>query len=313
MSGWKILITDGLDAKGKALLSEIGDVADRNGLSAEDLLKEIGQYDALIVRSRTKVTPAVFDAGTALKVVGRAGIGVDNIDLNSAKAHGVRVVNSPLATTVTVAELTLGLMLSLVREIPRADGSMKSGKWLKKELEGAELYGKTLGIIGFGRIGSAVADRAKAFGMNIVAYDRLKAAESILERGGQPVSFEQLLAESDFISLHLPLTNETKNMLDAAAFSKMKTGVYLVDAARGGIVDEEALLAALESGKVAGAALDVFAAEPPGESPLVNHPRVICTPHIGAQTQEAQARAGYDIATEIIAALKGEPLRWRVI
>lgn len=313
MSGWKILITDGLDAKGKALLSEIGEVADRNGLSAEDLLKEIGQYDALIVRSRTKVTPAVFDAGTALKVVGRAGIGVDNIDLNSAKAHGVRVVNSPLATTVTVAELTLGLMLSLVREIPRADGSMKSGKWLKKELEGAELYGKTLGIIGFGRIGSAVADRAKAFGMNIVAYDRLKAAESILERGGQPVSFEQLLAESDFISLHLPLTNETKNMLDAAAFSKMKTGVYLVDAARGGIVDEEALLAALESGKVAGAALDVFAAEPPGESPLVNHPRVICTPHIGAQTQEAQARAGYDIATEIIAALKGEPLRWRVI
>jgi len=265
------------------------------------------------VRSRTKVTPAVFEAGVKLKVVGRAGIGVDNIDLNAAKAHGVRVVNSPLATTITVAELTLGLMLALVREIPRADSAMKAGKWLKKELEGAELYGKTLGIVGFGRIGSAVADRARAFGMRIIAYDRLKAAEAITQRGGEPVSWEQLLELSDVITLHLPLTNETKNMLDANAFARMKDGVYLVDAARGGIVDEDALLAALESGKVAGAALDVFTTEPPGVTALVSHPRVICTPHIGAQTQEAQARAGYDIATEIIAALKGEPLRWRVI
>jgi D-3-phosphoglycerate dehydrogenase len=313
MTPWKILITDGLDAKGKAVLSEVGEVIDRNGITAEELLKEIGEYDALIVRSRTKVTPAVFEAGVKLKVVGRAGIGVDNIDLNAAKAHGVRVVNSPLATTITVAELTLGLMLALVREIPRADSAMKAGKWLKKELEGAELYGKTLGIVGFGRIGSAVADRARAFGMRIIAYDRLKAAEAITQRGGEPVSWEQLLELSDVITLHLPLTNETKNMLDANAFARMKDGVYLVDAARGGIVDEDALLAALESGKVAGAALDVFTTEPPGVTALVSHPRVICTPHIGAQTQEAQARAGYDIATEIIAALKGEPLRWRVI
>jgi len=313
MTPWKILITDGLDAKGKAVLSEVGEVIDRNGITAEDLLKEIGEYDALIVRSRTKVTPAIFEAGVKLKVVGRAGIGVDNIDLNAAKAHGVRVVNSPLATTITVAELTLGLMLALVREIPRADSAMKAGKWLKKELEGAELYGKTLGIVGFGRIGSAVADRARAFGMRIIAYDRLKAAEAITQRGGEPVSWEQLLELSDVITLHLPLTNETKNMLDANAFARMKDGMYLVDAARGGIVDEDALLAALESGKVAGAALDVFTTEPPGVTALVSHPRVICTPHIGAQTQEAQARAGYDIATEIIAALKGEPLRWRVI
>lgn len=313
MTPWKILITDGLDAKGKAVLSEVGEVIDRNGITADELLKEIGEYDALIVRSRTKVTPAVFEAGVKLKVVGRAGIGVDNIDLNAAKAHGVRVVNSPLATTITVAELTLGLMLALVREIPRADSAMKAGKWLKKELEGAELYGKTLGIVGFGRIGSAVADRARAFGMRIIAYDRLKAAEAITQRGGEPVSWEQLLELSDVITLHLPLTNETKNMVDANAFARMKDGVYLVDAARGGIVDEEALLAALESGKVAGAALDVFTTEPPGVTALVSHPRVICTPHIGAQTQEAQARAGYDIATEIIAALKGEPLRWRVI
>ncbi len=313
MSTWKILIADGLDAKGKAVLSAFGEVADRNGISADDLIKEIGEYDAIIVRSRTKVTPAVFDAGVKLRVVGRAGIGVDNIDLNSAKAHGVRVVNSPLATTVTVAELTMGLMLALVREIPRADSSMKGGKWLKKELEGAELYGKTLGVVGFGRIGSTVAERAMAFGMRVLAYDRLKAADNITERGCDPVSWETLLTEADFITFHLPLTNETKNMLDESAFAMAKQGVYIVDTARGGIIDEDALLVALESGKVAGAALDVFAAEPPGESALVDHPKVICTPHIGAQTAEAQARAGYDIATEIVACLKGEPLRWRVI
>ena len=313
MAAYKILVADGLDARGLAVLGEVGEVSDRTGISPDDLIKEIGEYDALIVRGRTKVTPAVFDVAAKLIVVGRAGIGVDNIDLNAAKAHGVKVVNSPLATTVTVAELTLGLMLSLVRELPRADSSMKAGKWLKKELEGVELYGKTLGIIGFGRIGSAVARRAAAFDMGILAFDRMKPVEDMRARGGEPVSLDSLLAESDFITLHLPLTAETKNMLKAEAFAKMKTGVYIVNAARGGIIDEEALLAALESGKVAGAAMDVFSAEPPGSSPLIGHPKVICTPHIGAQTVEAQARAGYDIATEISAALKGEPLRWRVV
>ncbi len=313
MAAYKILIADGLDAKGIEVLKSVGQVADRTGISADDLIKEIGEYEALIVRSRTKVTPAVFDAATKLEVVGRAGIGVDNIDLNAAKAHGVKVVNSPLATTVTVAELAMGMMLALVRELPRADRSMKEGKWLKKEFEGVELYGKKLGIIGFGRIGSAVAKRARAFDMEIMAYDRLKTVEDIRARGGEPVSWETLLAEADFISLHLPLTNETRGMLNAETFARMKDGVYLVDAARGGIVDEEALVAALNSGKVAGAALDVFATEPPGQTALVSHPKVICTPHIGAQTVEAQARAGYDIATEICAALKGEALRWRVI
>jgi len=313
MAAYKILVADGLDARGLAVLGEVGEVSDRTGISPDDLIKEIGEYDALIVRGRTKVTPAVFDAAGKLIVVGRAGIGVDNIDLNAAKAHGVKVVNSPLATTVTVAELTLGLMLSLVRELPRADASMKAGNWLKKELEGVELYGKTLGVIGFGRIGSAVARRAAAFDMGILAFDRMKPVEDMRSRGGEPVSLDSLLAESDFITLHLPLTAETKNMLRAEAFAKMKAGVYIVNAARGGIIDEEALLAALDSGKVAGAAMDVFSAEPPGSSPLVGHPKVICTPHIGAQTVEAQARAGYDIATEISAALKGEMLRWRVV
>jgi D-3-phosphoglycerate dehydrogenase / 2-oxoglutarate reductase len=312
VASFKIMISDGLDESGKAYLRQVGEVADRNGISPDDLLKEIGEYDALIVRSRTKVTPAVFEAGKKLKAVGRAGIGVDNIDLNAAKAAGVAVVNSPLATTVTVAELAMGMMLSLVRELPRADAAMKAGKWLKKELEGVELYGKTLGVIGYGRIGVAVAKRAAAFDMQIVAFDLVKPTADIRADGAEPVSFDELLARSDFITLHLPLTPSTKNMLNTEAFAKAKKGVYIVDAARGGVIDEEALLAALNSGQVAGAALDVFATEPPGLTDLVAHPKIIATPHIGAQTLEAQARAGYDIATEIAAALQGQTLRWRV-
>ena len=254
----------------------------------------------------------VFDAGKNLKVVGRAGVGVDNIDLAAAKAHGVTVVNSPLATTVAVAELTLSLMLSIVREIPRADASMKAGKWLKKEFEGTELYGKTLGVIGFGRIGSAVAARAKAFEMKILAYDPLIPADEILKRGGEPVSMDELLAKADIITMHMPLTADSKNILNADAFGKMKKGVYVICAARGGVIDEEALLAALNSGQVAGAALDVFAAEPPGQTDLVAHPRVIDSPHIGAQTIEAQARAANDISEEVLNALNGKPLRWKV-
>jgi D-3-phosphoglycerate dehydrogenase len=287
-------------------------VVDQKGISAEDLLNVVGDYDALIVRGRTKVTAAVFEAGKKLKVVGRAGVGVDNIDLAAAKEQGVTAVNSPLATTVAVAELTLSLMLSVVREVPRADASMKAGQWLKKEFEGRELYGKTLGVIGFGRIGSAVAARAKAFEMKILAYDPLIPAEEIVKRGGEPVSFDELLAQSDVITMHMPLTADSRNLLNAAAFSKMKEGVFVVCAARGGVIDEDALLEALNSGKVAGAALDVFAAEPPGQTALVAHPRVIDTPHVGAQTVEAQARAANDIAEEVLNALEGKPLRWKV-
>ena len=312
MAAYKILISDGLDESGKAVLRAAGEVADLNGISPDDLLKEVADCDALIVRGRTKVTQAVFAAGKKLKVVGRAGIGVDNIDLNAAKAAGVAVVNSPLATTVTVAELALGLMLALVRELPRADSAMKDGKWLKKDLEGVELYGKTLGVIGFGRIGVAVGKRAAAFDMQVIGYDPFKPAADIRADGAEPVSLDELYARADFITLHLPLTPQTKNMLSSESFAKMKPGVYVVDAARGGVIDEEALLAALNSGRVAGAGLDVFVTEPPGLTALVAHPRVIATPHIGAQTVEAQARAGYDISTEIAAALQDQPLRWRV-
>ncbi len=312
MSAWKVLLTDGLEENGKEILRKSAEVVDQPGITAEDLLKVAGEYDALIVRGRTKVTAAVFDAGKKLKVVGRAGVGVDNIDLAAAKAHGVTVVNSPLATSVAVAELTMGLMLSEIREIARADAGLKSGKWLKKELEGTELMGKTLGIIGFGRIGAAVAKRAAAFDMTIVGYDPLIPAEEIKKRGGQPMSLDELLKVSDIITMHLPLTADTKNMLNAEAFEKMKKGVYIICAARGGVIDETALLDALNSGKVAGAALDVFAVEPPGQSDLVNHPKVVDTPHIGAQTVESQARAANDISEEVINALADKPLRWKV-
>ncbi len=312
MSAWKVLVTDGLEENGLALLRASVELVDQNGISADELVKVIGDYDALIVRGRTKVTPAVFEAGKKLKVVGRSGVGVDNIDLNAARAHGVTVVNAPIATTVSVAELTLGLLLAVIREIPRADAGMKNGKWLKKELEGVELYQKTLGVIGFGRIGAAVGVRAAAFGMRVLGYDPLLPADEIAKRGGEPVSMAELLAQSDFITMHLPLTPESKNLLNAAAFEQMKPGVRIVCAARGGVIDETALLAALESGKVAAAGLDVFVAEPQGQTPLVTHPRVVVTPHIGAQTVEAQARAAADIAAEVLAALAGQPLRWKV-
>jgi D-3-phosphoglycerate dehydrogenase len=312
MTEHKILITDGLDESGQAILRASAVVDDRTGVSADDLLKIIPDYDGLIVRGRTRVTAPVLQVGGRLKVVGRAGVGVDNIDLEAAKTRGVVVVNAPMSTTLAVAELTFGLMLALARGIPRADSTMKQGEWRKKELEGVELNGKTLGLIGFGRIGVEVGRRAQAFGMNVVAYDPLIEAQEVKRRGAEPVALDELYACSDFISLHLPLSVQTRDMMGALAFSQMKPGVRIVCAARGGIIDEQALVAALDNGTVAGAALDVFAQEPPGKSKAVMHPRVIATPHIGAQTIEAQARAGDDIAAEVLNAVQNKPLRWKV-
>jgi Phosphoglycerate dehydrogenase and related dehydrogenases len=312
MSAWKILLTDGLEENGKEILRRSAEVVEKPTITAEELLAEVGEYDALIVRGRTKVTPAVFDAAKKLKVVGRAGVGVDNIDLAAARDHHVTVVNSPMATTVAVAELTLGLMLSAVRDIARADAGLKNGKWLKKELKGVELYNKTLGVIGYGRIGASVGQRAKAFEMTVLGYDPLLPADQIKARGAEPVSLDELLAKADFITMHLPLTADTRGMLNEAAFAKMKKGVYIICAARGGVIDEAALLAALNSGQVAGAALDVYATEPPGQTELVSHPKVVGTPHIGAETVEAQIRAAHDISEEVLAALASQPLRWKV-
>lgn len=312
MSTFKVLITDGLDESGQSILRDAAEVVDRNNISADDLLKEISSYEGLIVRGRTRVTAAVMDVATNLKVIGRAGVGVDNIDLEAAKKHSVTVVNAPVSTTLAVAELTFGLLLALAREIPRADAGLKQGKWLKKELEGVELNGKTLGVVGFGRIGAEVGKRATAFGMKVVSYDPLIEADEIKRRGAAPMTLDELYAQADFITLHLPLTKDSRNMVGEDAFAKMKDGVRIVSAARGGIIDETALAAALDSGKVAGAGLDVFATEPPGQSDLVLHPRVVCSPHVGAQTAEAQVRASEDIASEVLAALRGDALRWKV-
>ncbi len=313
MPQWKILLTDGLEENGQELLRAAAQLDDRAGISAEELLNSAADYDAMIVRGRTKVTAEVFSAAKRLKVVGRAGVGVDNIDLAAANAHDVRVVNSPLATTLAVAEHTLAMMLALARSIPRADSQMKMGQWIKKQLMGIELNGSTLGVIGLGNIGSAVAERAAALGMNIIGYDPLLSPEEIRARGAAPVSLLELYAQADFITLHVPLTPETRNMISGQAFGQMKRGARIICTARGGVIDEIALHGALETGQVAGAALDVFANEPPGLTALVSHPHLIATPHIAAQTSEAQARAAEDIATEVLAALRGEPLRWKIV
>ncbi len=309
---YKILITDGLDARGQSILRTLAEVDYRESTPAEQLVGIIADFDALVVRGQTRVTAAVMDAAPRLKVIGRAGVGVDNIELEAAKKHNITVVNAPSSTTVAVAELTMGLLLALAREIPRAEAAMKQGQWLKKQFEGVELSGKTLGIVGFGRIGTEVGKRALAFGMNVIVYDP-NVSEHELEHGSaEPVSLQDLFAWSDFISLHLPLNVQTRDLIGPQAFSQMKDGVRIISTARGGIIDEAALLEALKSGKVAGAALDVFGKEPPGLTELVSHPRVIATPHMGAQTAEAQSRAAEDIANEVLAALQGKPLRWKV-
>jgi len=312
MPNYNILITDGLDGRGQSILRASAKVDYRDSTSADDLLAVIADYDALIVRGQTRVTAAVMDAASRLKVIGRAGVGVDNIDLEAAKKHKITVVNAPSSTTVAVAELTMGLLLALAREIPRADATMKQGQWLKKEFEGVELSGKTLGVIGFGRIGMDVGRRASSFGMNVITYDPNVSEDELTHANAEPVSIQDLYAWSDFISLHLPLNVQTRDLVGPLAFSQMRNGVRIISTARGGIIDEAALLAALNSGKVAGVALDVFENEPPGLTGLVSHPCVIATPHIGAQTAEAQSRAAEDIANEVLAALEGKPLRWKV-
>ena len=312
MTNFKILISDGLDGRGQSILRASADVDARDSTSAEDLIKLVGAYDALVIRGQTRVTADVLDAAARLKVIGRSGVGVDNIDLDAAKKHNVTVVNAPTSTTVAVAELAFGLLLALARDLPRADASMKRGEWVKRQFEGVELNGKTLGIIGFGRIGMEVGRRAAAFGMNVIIYDPNVSEHELVDSNAEPVSLQDLFAWSDFISLHLPLNVQTRDLLGPMAFSQMKDKVHIVSTARGGIIDESALLDALRSGKVAGAALDVFEKEPPGLTELISHPRVITTPHIGAQTAEAQARAAEDIAHEVLSALQGQALRWKV-
>jgi D-3-phosphoglycerate dehydrogenase len=304
---WRILVSDSLDDEGLELLKAHGQVLEDPDLTA------LGEVDALIVRSRTKVTAQILaQAGPRLRVVGRAGVGVDNIDLEAAAEAGVLVVNAPDSLTIAVAEHALGLMLAVARHIVQADQSMRAGKWLKKELQGTELHGKTLGLLGVGRIGAALAKRAQALGMQILGHDALISAEAIQQRGAAAVDFETLLTQSDFLSLHVPLTDQTRDLIGEDALALAKRGLILISTARGGVIDEKALLAALEDGRVAGAGLDVFEQEPPGMTPLTSHPNVVCTPHLGSGTQEAQRKASTDVAQEVLRALRAEPLRWRV-
>ena len=309
----KILIADGLSEDGIALLKTGGEVIVNSKITAEELVAALPEYQALVVRSRTKVNAKVIAAGTNLKVIGRAGVGVDNIDVAAAVAGGITVVNSPLAASVSVAEHTFALMLSLARLVAVADSSMKQNKWEKSAFMGVELNGKTLGLIGIGRIGAETAKRGAAFGMKVIAYDPYLKPDQIQGRGADAASLDDVLAKSDYVSMHLPLTSETKGMLGAAQFAKMKKGARLICAARGGVIDEDALRSALDAGTLSGAALDVFAAEPPQPNSIATHPKVIATPHVGAQTHEAQSRAGLMIAEEVLAALQGKELRWKVM
>ena len=313
MSSWKILITDGLHTAGQAILRAHAEVADLKGISRVDLLGEIAGYDALIVRSRTVIDAHIITKPSRLKVIGRAGVGVDNIDLISAEQQGILVVNAPSATSRAVAEYTLALLFALARSIPQANASTKAGKWQKNELVGVELHGKVLGIIGVGNIGSLVSQAAAGLGMQVIAHDPFLSDETISKRGAKPVPLSELYRSADFISLHIPFVESAQALIDRITLEEMKPGICIVNTARGGLIDETALLEALESGKVSGAALDVYSEEPPGNSALVAHPRVIATPHIAAQTQEAQERTAVDIAQEVLAALRGHKLRWRVI
>ncbi len=301
----KILITDGLEAEAISTLRKIHEV-DVQELDPKGLLAAIPGYHALIVRSRTIVSKAVLSHAANLKVVGRAGVGVDNIDVAEATARKIAVVNAPTASTISVAELAVGHMISLLRHLPEADRSVREGRWEKKKLEGRELFGKTLGLVGSGRIGAEVAKRAQAFGMRVIAYDPYLAPPTAESLGIRLVDKDAVFREADVVSIHAALTPETKGMVAAAEFARMKRGAILVNCARGEIVQEAALADALQSGRLAGAALDVFETEPPIGSPLLAAPNAVFTPHLGASTREAQARAGSIIAQQVLLVLDGQ-------
>jgi len=285
----RVLISDDLSPRAVEIFKERGvDVTMNTSLTPDQLKAEIGKYDGLAVRSATKVTKAVVEAAKNLKVVGRAGIGVDNIDIPAATARGVVVMNTPYGNSITTAEHAIALMMALARELPAADRSTQAGKWEKSRFMGVELTAKTLGVIGCGNVGSIVADRALGLKMKVVAYDPFLTAERAVQLGVEKVELDDLLARADFITLHTPLNDQTKNIIDAKAIAKMRDGVRIINCARGGLVVEEALKAALDSGKVAGAAIDVFPIEPAKENILFGHARLIATPHLGASTTEAQ-------------------------
>ena len=298
----KVLVSDSLAPRGLEILERAPgiEVDYRPGLDPGDLLVAIADAHGLVIRSGTKVTADVIAAGPDLQVIGRAGIGVDNVDVAAATARGIVVMNTPGGNNVTTAEHAVALLVALARHIPQATASMKSGRWEKKQFIGVELYNRTLGVVGLGNIGRIVADRARGLGMKVIGHDPFLTEQAALKLGIERVSFEDLLARSDVITLHVPRTKDTLGMLGREAFARIKPDVLVVNAARGGIVDEEALLEALDDGRVAGAALDVFVEEPPpADHPLIRHERVICTPHLGASTEQAQVNVATAVAEQV--------------
>nr|XP_016515968.1 PREDICTED: D-3-phosphoglycerate dehydrogenase 1, chloroplastic-like [Nicotiana tabacum] len=303
-----VLVAEKLGEAGVDLLKEFADVDCSYNLSPEELRNKISLCDALIVRSGTKVSREVFESsGGRLKVVGRAGVGIDNVDLAAATEHGCLVVNAPTANTVAAAEHGIALLTAMARNIAQADASVKAGKWLRNKYVGVSLVGKTLAVMGFGKVGSEVARRAKGLGMHVIAHDPYAPADRARAIGVELVSFDEAIASADFISLHMPLTPATKKVLNDETFAKMKKGVRIVNVARGGVIDEDALVRALDAGIVAQAALDVFTVEPPSkDSKLIQHENVTATPHLGASTMEAQEGVAIEIAEAVVGALKGE-------
>ncbi len=298
----RVLISDALSAAAVQIFKDRGIEADFQpnlGKDKEKLAEIIGSYDGLAIRSATKVTPKILEKAQRLRVIGRAGIGVDNVDIPAATAKGIIVMNTPFGNSITTAEHALTLMLALARQIPQADASTQAGKWEKNRFMGVEITGKTLGVIGCGNIGSIVANRAIGLKMKVVAYDPFLSPERAVELGVEKVELDELLRRADFITLHTPLTEKTKNIIGAQALARTRKGVRIVNCARGGLVDEAALRVALDSGHVAGAAFDVFVEEPATHNPLFGHPNVVCTPHLGAATTEAQENVALQVAEQM--------------
>jgi D-3-phosphoglycerate dehydrogenase len=303
----RVLVTEPVAESGLALLRERFPVDVRPELVGEGLAAEIGGYEALIVRSQTKVTAEVIDAAERLVVVARAGIGLDNVDVEAATRRGVLVVNAPRSNVISAAEHTMALLLAQARNVPAADAALKAGRWERERFQGVELFGKSLGVVGLGRVGTMVAQRAAAFGMRVLAFDPYVSRERARELGVELVpALDALLVQADFVSIHLPRTPETEGLIGPRELALMREGARLINTARGGIVDEAALAAAVAGGQLGGAALDVFDAEPPTSSPLFGLERVVVTPHLGASTVEAQDKAGTAIAEMVILALSGE-------
>ncbi len=305
----KILVSDPVSEQGIEILKKEFDVDIATGLAPAELIKRIGNYEALIVRSETQVTKDVINAGKMLKIIGRAGVGVDNIDVNTATEKGIIVVNAPEGNTISAAEHTIALMLAMSRNIPQANASLKSKKWERKKFMGVEVRGKVLGIIGLGRIGSEVAKRAQGMEMKILAYDPFISQERANELGVELTTVEDIVKRSDYITVHTPLTKETKDLISSREFAIMKKGARVINCARGGIINEDALAKAVKDGIVSSAAIDVFVKEPPFESPLLELDRVIVTPHLGASTEEAQINVAVSVAEQIVNALKGLPVK----